>query len=232
MFFPYDDINPTDSTPYVTYCLIAANIVAFIATFQMLTLPPEQQLAAMEANGALIPADLETTDIFTSMFLHGGLGHLGGNMLFLWITGDNIEDEFGSLAFIVFYLFCGVASAFSHIAIAPDSSTPLVGASGAISGLMGAYIVLYPNSRIKIFYWFYFLIGQMRLRAIWWLGLWFGFQLIFGAAAGVTGGGVAYAAHIGGFVVGAAIALAAMTLGWVEGGVDDEHFDRPGQRRL
>ncbi len=224
MLIPYDDINPTETTPYLTWALIAANVLAFVATFEMLTLPPDQQLAAFEANGALIPAELEAGDVFTSMFLHGGLGHLAGNMLFLYITGDNIEDEFGRAPYIVFYLFCGVAAALAHVAVAPDSSTPLVGASGAISGLMGAYIVLFPHSRIKIFYWFYFYIGTAHIRAVWWLGLWFGFQLLSGAAAGAAGGGVAYAAHIGGFVVGAAVALVGMALGLLEGGVDEQHF--------
>ena len=158
------------------------------------------------------------------MFLHGSVGHIAGNMLFLWITGDNVEDEFGPLPYIGFYLFCGVAAAMAHVLVAPESSVPLVGASGAISGVMGAYIALFPHSRIKIFYWFYFYIGTAQIRAVWWLGFWFGFQLLSGAAVGASGGGVAYAAHIGGFVIGAAVALAAKAVGLVEGGVDDEQY--------
>lgn len=221
MFIPYDDINPTDKTPYVTWTLIGLNVFAFILTYEMLTLPPDQQLAAFKANGALVPANLEAEDLFISMFLHGSIGHLLGNMLFLWITGDNIEEEYGTFPFIGFYLFCGVAAAFAHILVAPDSSVPLVGASGAISGVMGAYIALYPHSQIKMFYWFYFWIGTFRLRAVWWIGLWFGFQLLSGAAAGASGGGVAYAAHIGGFVVGGGLTLLAKAAGLVEGGVDE-----------
>ena len=222
MFFPYDDINPSERTPYVTYTLIGVNILAFILTFHWMTMPPEQQLAAFRDNGALVPADLETLDFVTSMFLHGGLMHLAGNMLFLWITGDNVEDEFHHVPFIGFYLFCGVAASFAHVAIAPESTTPLIGASGAISGVMGAYIVLFPHSRIKIFYWIYFMVGRTQIRAVWWLGLWFGFQLLSGAAAGATGGGVAYAAHIGGFAIGALITLVVKALGWAEGGVPEQ----------
>lgn len=220
MFFPYDDINPSERTPYVTWTIIGLNVAAFLATLQLLSLPPEQQLAAYRDFGALVPAEPEPLDFLTSMFLHGGVMHLVGNMLFLYITGDNIEDEFGHIPYIVFYLASGVAASWAHILVAGPSTVPLVGASGAISGVMGAYVVLFPHSRIKIFYWFYFFIGHTRIRAIWWLGLWIGFQVFAGAAAGASGGGVAYAAHVGGFVVGAAVAFAGKLLGWLEGGVD------------
>lgn len=229
MLLPYDDINPTEKTPYVTWALIGINGVAFLYTLQWLSLPPDQQLVALRQNGALVPTQLEPLDFVTSMFMHGGFGHLFGNMLFLWITGDNIEDEFGSVPYLVFYLFAGVAAALAHVAIAPGSSIPLVGASGAISGLMGAYIVLFPHSRIKIFYWIYFWIGHTTIRAVWWLGLWFAFQLLSGAAAGTTGGGVAYAAHIGGFIVGAGVAFGAKAAGWAQGEVkpDKDYIRRP-----
>jgi len=230
MFLPYDDINPTDKTPYVTWTVIGLNVLAFLATYQILSLPPEQQLAAFRETGALVPANLEAEDFLISMFLHGSIGHLLGNMLFLWITGDNIEEEYGSVPFVVFYLACGVGAAFAHVLVAPESSTPLVGASGAISGVMGAYIVLYPHSRIKIFYWFYFWLGTFLLRAVWWIGLWFGFQLLSGAAAEAGGGGVAYAAHIGGFVIGVAVTWVLQAAGWVEGGVDDQQTMQPPRR--
>ena len=219
MIIPYDDINPTQKTPYLTYAIIALNILGFIYALEWLRLPPEEQMIALRQNGSLIPSNLEALDFLTSMFLHGGLSHLAGNMLFLWITGDNIEDEFGRIPYLIFYLFAGIAAALTHVISAPGSSVPVVGASGAISGVMGAYIVLYPHSRIKIFYWLYFFIGNTRIKAFWWLGLWFGFQVLSGASASPGGGGVAYGAHIGGFVVGAGVAFVAKTAGWVDGEV-------------
>ncbi|MFB6264362.1 MAG: rhomboid family intramembrane serine protease [Bradymonadaceae bacterium] len=220
MFFPYDDINPTESTPWVTWVLIAVNVVIFFLTLDMLQLPPERQLAALRSTGALVPAEPEARDFFISMFLHGSLSHLLGNMLFLYITGDNVEDRFGSPAYLVFYLACGVAGGLTHLFLSPASTTPTIGASGAISGVMGAYIVLFPHSEIKIFYWFYFWIGRTLISAKWWIGLWFGFQLLAGSAATAGGGGVAYGAHVGGFVAGAGIAWVAYRAGWVEAGVD------------
>lgn len=223
MLIPYEDINPTHRTPYVTWTLIGLNVAAFLVTIEWLTLPPEARLEAYRTYGALVPNDLEAADFVTSMFLHGSIGHLVGNMLFLYITGDNIEDELGHVWYIVFYFFCGISASAAHLAFVPESSgTPMLGASGAISGVMGAYIVLYPHSRIKIFYWLWVIIGTARIRAVWWLGLWIGFQVFAGAAAGASGGGVAYAAHIGGFVVGAGVAYLVYLLGWVEGEVESE----------
>lgn len=221
MFIPYKDLNPTEREPYWTWLLVAANVAAFAATFDILTMPPSEQIVALEAHGALVPARPEAPDFLTSMFLHGSIGHLFGNMLFLWITGDNIEDAFGRFAYPFFYVFCGIVGGLAHVAVAPGSTVPLVGASGAISGLMGAYVVLYPNSRVRFFYWFFIrFAGTFEIRAMWWLGAWFGFQLLLGGIVGAEGGGVAYAAHIGGFVVGAGAAYTAYRIGWVEGGVE------------
>lgn len=220
MLLPYEDVNPTDDTPWITWGLIAANVVVFYLTSEILTLPPDEQLPALRRAGALVPNDPEASDFITSMFLHGGLSHLIGNMLFLYITGDNVEDRFGQKVFPAFYLVCGIAGSLTHIALAPSSRIPTIGASGAISGVMGAYLVLFPKSRIKFFYWFYFYIGRTQISAKWWIGLWFGFQLIAGTAAGATGSGVAYGAHIGGFVAGAALAWTASRAGWVEAGVN------------
>jgi len=232
MLIPYGDINPTESRPYVTWALIGLNIAAFLLTIEWLTMAPEARLEAYRTYGALVPNDLEAADFVTSMFLHGSILHLLGNMLFLYITADNIEDEFGHLWFAVFYLFCGISAAVIHLAFVPASSgTPMLGASGAISGVMGAYIVLYPHNRIKIFYWLWVLIGTARIRAVWWLGLWIGFQVLSGATAGASGGGVAYAAHIGGFAVGAAIAYLIYTFGWVEGEEEVEP-DIPKRRQF
>jgi len=223
MFFPYNDINPTDRTPYVNWTLLALNIAAFVVTLEWLTLPPEARLEAYREYGALVPNDLETVDFFTSMFLHGGIGHLVGNMMFLYITGDNIEDELGPVGYVFFYLGCGVAASAAHLAfVPPDSGTPMLGASGAISGVMGAYIVWFPHSRIQIFYWLWIFIGTAQIRAVWWLGIWIGFQILAGTTTGASGGGVAYAAHIGGFAVGAVLAVVLKSAGVVEGEVEEQ----------
>jgi membrane associated rhomboid family serine protease len=155
--------------------------------FGSATLPPDF---------ARIPAPLT---LITSMFLHGGLMHLLGNMLFLWVLGDNVEDALGHRRYVVFYLVCGVLAALAHAAMEPGSTIPMVGASGAISGVMGAYLVLHPKARIKVLV-SYFIVW---LPAFVVLGVWIVFQVISaGAAAGGAGGGVAWWAHIGGFLAG------------------------------
>ncbi len=220
MIFPYEDINPSEKVPYVTYGLIGLNVLIFLLTFEWLLLPPEEQLQVLRNNGALVPAQAQPLDFITSMFLHGGMMHLGGNMLFLWITGDNIESRFGRFYFLVFYIICGVVASWAHIGVDPNSQIPTIGASGAISGVMGAYLVLFPRSRIKIFYWIYFFIGRTTIGAVWWIGLWIVFQIIQSGATGGSGGGVAYMAHIGGFTIGALIAAGGRYFDWVEGGVN------------
>jgi membrane associated rhomboid family serine protease len=146
--------------------------------------------------------------VLTSMFVHGGLLHVGGNMLFLWIFGDNVEDRMGHGRFIVFYLLCGAAAAFAQTAISPDSLVPMVGASGAVAGVMGAYFVLYPRSRIVTLVPLFIFMHVMEVPAIVFLGLWFLLQFVSGvgsiaaATGGEPAGGIAFWAHVAGFVAG------------------------------
>ena len=214
MFIPLRDENPTRTTPYINYALVLVNSLVFLYE---ITLPHRAQLTlasiygtvptrfahALTGHGQLDGAILP---LFTSMFLHAGLAHLLGNMLFLWIFGDNVEDFFGHIGYLIFYLFCGVASGLVHIAFNLHSSLPAVGASGAISGVLGAYILLYPTNRILTL----ILIFLVPLPAFIILGYWFVLQFAAGVSsfgASATGG-VAWWAHIGGFLVGLLIALA------------------------
>jgi len=215
MFFPYRDDNPHTITPIVNYIMIAICVAVFL---WQASLSPNAEQAAVYAFG-LIPGDLfgrvevnpaigrlpGWMTIFTSMFLHGGWMHLIGNMGYLWIFGDNIEASLGHVRYLVFYLVCGVAAAFAQIVVAPGSEVPMIGASGAISGVLGAYMVLHPRANIRIFLWFVLIITTLNLPAWVVLGVWFAGQLI--SSAGVDPGepGVAYMAHIGGFVAGAVL---------------------------
>ena len=153
------------------------------------------------------PVPTEAT-IFTSMFIHGGFMHLAGNMMFLWVFGDNIEDRLGHVKYLVFYLLAGVCATLSQWAISTDSQVPLIGASGAISGVLGAYLIIYPNNKIKALIIFY-LITVVEMRAVWLLGAWFVWQLIQGSlSVGLADSvSVAFFAHIGGFVAGMALAV-------------------------
>lgn len=214
---PLKDINPTRTTPVVNIALIVANVLVFIYMVYASTLAPGSENAFVltygtvprqvslflqgrgTANAALLP-------LVTSMFLHSGLMHLAGNMLFLWVFGDNVEDYFGHLGYLVFYLVCGVASGLIHVLFNLDSRLPALGASGAISGVMGAYAVLYPRHKILTFF-FIFLIP---VPAILILGYWFVIQFLEGVGGigmRMPGGGVAWWAHIGGFVIGVLITL-------------------------
>ena len=140
--------------------------------------------------------------LITSIFLHGGIMHVVGNMLYLWIFGDNVEDAMGPIRFLIFYLLCGLAAAFAQIAVGPGSSIPMVGASGAIAGVLAAYFMLYPHNRILTLVPLFFFLRLVSLPAVFLLGFWFVLQLINGAGSVGGGGGVAYFAHIGGFVAG------------------------------
>jgi membrane associated rhomboid family serine protease len=142
----------------------------------------------------------------TCTFLHGGLLHFAGNMLFLWIFGDNVEDRFGRVRFLLFYLACGVAASAAHLLAAPNSPVPTVGASGAIAGVMGAYLLLYPRARVEMLVVFGPFLDFVVLPAPFFLVYWFALQLAGSAFASATGGGVAWWAHIGGFIAGAAVA--------------------------
>ncbi|MHC9236746.1 rhomboid family intramembrane serine protease [Pseudooceanicola sp. 502str34] len=207
--FPLRDHNPSGRTPYVTYLLMVANTLVFVSYLALFT--DEAALMAFFDQWAMIPARVMSGDgyhtLVSSMFLHGGFLHLAGNMLFLWIFGDNLEDEMGHLRYLAFYIACGVAAALVQLVSAPYSTVPVVGASGAIAGVMGAYLLLYPKARVDILIIFIVFFKVFPVPAWIMLGLWFALQLVNGVGADATMGGVAYWAHAGGFVVGLLLAL-------------------------
>jgi len=199
---PLKDVIPTRTSPGVTISLITLNVLVFV---YQATLSPAEVEDFILVFG-LVPADFSMLTMFTSMFVHGGLAHVGGNLLYLWIFGDNIEDRLGHTRFLMFYLACGAVAALSQAAMDPGSVIPMVGASGAIAGVMGGYFVLYPHSRVLTL--FPFPIMIFEVPAIFFLGLWFFVQFLSGlgslaAAAGTElPGGVAFWAHVMGFVAG------------------------------
>jgi membrane associated rhomboid family serine protease len=201
---PLRDVIPSRTTPYITTTLVVLNALAWLYE---LSLPREVLPLFLQIYG-VVPADFNMPSLITSMFLHGSWSHIIGNMLYLWIFGDNIEDQLGHGRFLVFYLIAGVAAALGQVAMDPTSTLPTIGASGAVAGVMGAYIVLYPHSRVLtlIPLWFYF--ELIEIPAIFLLGFWFLIQLFSAGAIAVTansgggGGGVAFMAHVAGFVVG------------------------------
>ena len=206
MVVPYGDINPKSKIPYINYSFIGINIIIFL----MVNFQTENEILNIWTNYAYIPEKSTFTALFTSMFLHANILHLLGNMLFLWITGDNIEDTLGHGFYIVFYIVAGLAAttAYTLMLSAEAGSIPTLGASGAISGVLGAYWVFFPKSRIKFFYWFYFFVGRFTLPALYAIGFWFVFQQLFPTMFGATEtSGIAYWAHIGGFLFGVVIAL-------------------------
>ena len=228
--FPLSDENPTVRTPITTYVLIAT-IVAVWVLYQGAGLNQEA-LAASVCNLGMVPGELTgrapigtgipigpnmaciVDDLainiwtpITSMFLHGGWGHLLGNLLFFWVFGNNVEDSMGRARFLVFYLLCGVIAAASHVVLDPTSPIPTVGASGAISGVLGAYLILYPHVRVRMLFWFLLFIRVFRVPAWAVLLWWFFWQVVSGLPQLMTldrevSGGVAVWAHIGGFVAG------------------------------
>lgn len=208
---PIRDQLPTRRVPIVNYLIIAANILVFILQWMA---GPNQE--AFVYQYALIPANFTSTlnlsnitDIFTSIFMHAGLLHLAGNMLYLWIFGDNVEDRMGPVKFLVFYLVGGLVASLTHILTNPGSQIPTVGASGAIAAVLGAYLVLYPQSRVLTFIPIGFLMQLKLIPASIVLGLWFVLQLFNGVLSlgGPDIGGTAFWAHIGGFVAGMLIAV-------------------------
>ncbi len=207
--FPIRDHNPSARTPYVTIALIVANVAVFL--WQMQFMGSERELLSFWDQWAMVPRkvmagqDLHT--LVTSMFLHGGLAHIGGNMLFLWIFGDNLEDQMGHAGFLAFYLVCGLAAAGAHLAADPSSPYPTVGASGAIAGVMGGYLLLFPRARVDVLLIIVFFIRIVPVPAFVMLGVWFVFQIFAGVGDPSSGDGVAYWAHAGGFVAGLLIAL-------------------------
>ncbi len=207
---PFKDDNPTYTVPFVTIGLIIANIIVFI--WEITTPMEGQQIPVLY--GA-IPHNLITlksahqlvsplASVFTSMFLHGGFFHIGGNMLFLWIFGDNIEDALGHLRFLLFYLFSGVVAAYGNALTDPKSMIPMIGASGAISGVLGAYILLFPRARVHTLLFFGFFWQVVRIPAVIVIGFWIVIQIVSGfiSAGDIQHGGVAFFAHVGGFLAG------------------------------
>lgn len=196
IFFPYKDENVAKSRPYLTITLIALNVAVF---FWSIT-----DYEHIIGTYGFTPALFVLSTLFTSMFLHGGLEHLFGNMWYLYLFGDNVEDRFGKFYFILFYLASGLAATLVHYLTDPSSLIPTIGASGAISGVLGAYLVFYPHARIHVFSYYY----QGTVPAWMMIGFWFGLQLIFGTIVLVSNAaaGIAFWAHIGGFVFGAAVA--------------------------
>jgi membrane associated rhomboid family serine protease len=200
---PLRDVIPSRTTPYVTISLIALNALVFVYQFSLGAGVEEFVLYF-----GLIPAAFSWVAVLTSMFVHGGLLHFGGNMLYLWIFGDNVEDRMGHGRFLVFYLLCGVAAALAQTIAVPDSVVPMVGASGAIAGVMGAYFVLYPRSRIVTLVPIFLFIQIIEVPAIFFLGFWFLLQLVSGvgsiatATGGEPAGGIAFWAHAAGFLAG------------------------------
>ena len=231
--FPLKDDNPTSRTPILTIALIAVNTMVF---FYQLSLGPRAGQLFVYQFGAIptvvfgssrLPAHLvvipPVLSLFTSMFLHGGWLHLIGNMWYLWIFGDNVEEAMGRARFIAFYVLTGFIAALAHALINPGSNIPTIGASGAISGVLGAYLILYPRARVLVlvplfgFFWRFFYIPAMFV-----LGFWFLLQLFSGSLEGSQAGGVAWGAHVGGFIAGMVLVGAFKRR--------DIHFFNPSRR--
>jgi membrane associated rhomboid family serine protease len=214
---PLRDAAPSHSFPTITVLLIALNVLAYLHELSLgrkldiflmqYGAVPQHFIMAGQREG--VSAVERFLPLFTSMFLHGGWLHLGGNMLYLWIFGDNVEDRLGHLRFVLFYLACGLTAAFAQIYIYPTSKIPMVGASGAVAGVLGAYLVLFPHARVLALIPILFFFQVVELPAFFFLLFWFGMQFLNGAVS-ITGapymtGGVAWWAHIGGFASGMAL---------------------------
>ena len=226
---PIRDDNPHFLTPFVTYGIVILNVAAWLLAQglgtepalarsvcqlglvpgELLgTLPVGTEVPIGEQVACVITSSPQWTTMLTHMFLHGSWMHLIGNMWFLWIFGNNVEDSMGHARFVVFYLVCGLAAAILQIAFAPASGIPMVGASGAIGGVMGAYVVLYPHVNVHMLFWFGFYVTTFAIPAFWMLGYWFLVQMLGGLGSiGGQGGGVAFWAHVGGFAAGALLVL-------------------------
>ena len=219
---PLRDRNPTRRTPIVTFALIGACLAAFAIELSVSGTGGDSALDGFFRQWGAMPAEITAAiqagdfasqaivGIFTSMFLHAGFLHILGNLLFLWIFGNNVEDRLGPVVFLAFYVAGGVAAALTQVAISPQSTIPLVGASGAIAAALGAYIVLFPGARILSLVFLGFFYQLLEVPAIIVIGFWFALQLLSGVAAfdaETAQGGVAFFAHIGGFVFGLLIGL-------------------------
>jgi membrane associated rhomboid family serine protease len=226
---PIRDDNPHFLTPYATYAIVGLNVLAWALVQGFGT---EPALSSSVCTLGLVPGELLQTvpvgtqvqvgpgvyctvtdtpgwfTLFSHMFLHGGWMHIIGNMWFLWIFGNNVEDSMGHGRFVVFYLLCGLAAAGLQVMSNPGSGIPMVGASGAIGGVMGAYVMLYPRVSVHMLFWLGFYVDTFAIPAFWMMGYWFLVQLIGGVGSlGAAGGGVAFWAHVGGFIAGALLVL-------------------------
>ena len=214
---PLKDDNPTSSRPVVTYFLIGICVVIFLMQLGSQSYKTGQLFYSYGLIPSVLmgydqlPMDLYAVPayltIFTSMFMHGGFMHLIGNMLYMWIFADNIEDSLGPKKFIIFYLLSGIGAATAQILMDTHSQVPMVGASGAIGGVLGAYLINHPNARVLVLIPFGFFSQLIKIKALYVLGFWFVLQFINSAMMPSQGGGVAYAAHIGGFVSGIVLIL-------------------------
>ena len=211
---PINDENPTYSTPIVVYALITINVIVFLyemslgsgldGFFQLYAVIPQQLSASFDGTPLDQPVP-ELATLITSQFLHGDLIHIGGNMLFLWTFGDNIEHDLGHVKFLFFYLLCGVLAGLTHWFFGMQSAAPTIGASGAIAGVMGAYLIKYPKAKIVTFLPLFIIWTTVRIPAVFFLGFWFVQQAIssVGSLGMPEASGVAYWAHAGGFIFGA-----------------------------
>ena len=206
---PLRDDNPSRTFPFATLLLIGANVAVFLYEISLAPRALERFVMSYGAIPAAILSDLRVLPdsslfpwmtLLTSMFLHGGIMHLVGNMLYLWIFGDNVEDRMGPVRFLTFYVVCGVAAALIQIFVRPDSTAPLVGASGAIAGILGAYALLFPGARVQTLIFLFIFVRIIEIPALLLLGVWFLMQLLSAPAS--QGAGVAFFAHIGGFLTG------------------------------
>jgi len=206
---PLSDDIPTRNFPLITLLAIGANIWIYFEMFFSATVSPElvfNQYGLVPYNLIHSPVT-EYPAIYSSMFIHSGFFHLAGNMLYLWIFGNNIEDVLGKFRFILFYLVCGTIAALGHIATNTDSIIPMIGASGAVSGVLGAYLVLFPFARVKTLIFIIIFVTVIRIPALVLLGLWIALQVLNGMAASDGSAGVAWFAHIGGFLAGMILIL-------------------------
>ena len=214
---PLKDDNPTSSRPIVTYFLIGACVLVFLAQLGSQSYKTGQLfysyglIPSVLMGHDQLPMDLYAVPayltIFSSMFMHGGFMHIIGNMLYMWIFADNIEDDLGPSRFVIFYLLCGIGAAMTQVLMDTYSQVPMVGASGAIGGVLGGYLINHPKAKVLVLIPFGFFSQLIKIRALYVLGFWFVLQFINSSMTSPQGGGVAYAAHIGGFVSGMILIL-------------------------
>ena len=197
--FPISDVIPSRTRPVVTMALVAINTLAFLYQFTL----TDAELQRLVVEHGVVPAAFSARDLVPSLFLHGDLLHFGGNMIFLWIFGDNVEDRLGHRRFLGFYLAAGCLAALAQVAADPYSRAPMIGASGAIAGVMGTYFVLYPQSRILTAVFLVIVLDVIEIPAVFFLGVWFFLQILHGTLS--PDQGVAFWAHAGGFAAGAIV---------------------------